>query len=64
MMLQKKLSVAALVCGAMASGSSIAADAQNGGYKVDLDLRTFYMDRDFGQGLNAEILWDTPGRNI
>lgn len=46
-MFQKKLSLAALALGAVASGSSVAAEAQNDGFKVDLDLRTFYMNRDF-----------------
>lgn len=54
-MFQKKLSVAALALGAMASGSSIAAEAQNDGIKVDLGLRTFYMNRDFDQGIPDTI---------
>ena len=45
-MFQKKLSVAALAFCAVASHSSIAAEAQDG-FKVDLDLRTFYMNRDW-----------------
>jgi imipenem/basic amino acid-specific outer membrane pore len=51
-MFQKKLSVAVLALGAVASGMSVAAEVQNDGYKVDLGLRTFYMNRDFDQGLN------------
>jgi len=54
-MFQKKLSVAALAFGAVASGSSIAAEAQNDGFKVDLGLRTFYMNRDFDQGIPDTI---------
>ncbi|EAR62344.1 OprD family outer membrane porin [Neptuniibacter caesariensis] len=50
-MFQKKLSVVALALGAVASSSSIAAEAQDG-FKVDLGLRTFYMNRDFDQGAN------------
>ncbi|MCW8884603.1 MAG: OprD family porin [Motiliproteus sp.] len=38
--------------GAVASVSGVAAEVQEEGYKVDLDLRTFYMNRDFDQGLN------------
>ncbi|MEH6628460.1 MAG: OprD family outer membrane porin [Motiliproteus sp.] len=49
---QKKLGAAVLALGAVASGSCAAADVQNDSYKVDLGLRTFYMNRDFGQGLN------------
>ena len=49
-MFQKKLSVVALALGTVASSSSIAAEAQDG-FKVDLDLRTFYMNRDFDEGI-------------
>lgn len=45
-MFQKKLSVVALALCAVASSSSMAAESQDG-FKVDLDLRTFYMNRDW-----------------
>jgi len=54
-MFQKKLSLAALALGAVASGSSVAAEAQNDGFKVDLDLRTFYMNRDFDNDIPDTI---------
>lgn len=50
-MFQKKLSVLALAAAAAASGSAVAADAQDG-YKVSVDSRTFYMNRDFAEGIN------------
>ncbi|MAY43625.1 MULTISPECIES: OprD family outer membrane porin [unclassified Neptuniibacter] len=47
-MFNKKLSIAALALSTVASGSAFATE--NDGYKVDLDLRTFYMDRDWEVG--------------
>ncbi len=49
-----KLTVAVLAASAITSGQVVAAETENA-WKVDLDLRTFYMNRDFDAGIPDTI---------